>query len=120
MFHEEKKEFGYKHLIFNEEAMTKIEELTNINKYMMTMVYLGELKQIAVYRDISAEGNPETSEQREILESIKDKHRYIMIDKFKSLMKSEKLTLTEILYQTFNYMLNVRSEFENYLNVNLK
>lgn len=112
MLQEEKKIFGYKQQIFNEEVMTKIADLPDINKYMVSMVYLIDLKQIAVYRDIIDEGNPDTTEKRESLERIKDKHRYIMIDRFKSLMKSEKLTLAEILFQTFNYMLNVRIEYE--------
>lgn len=112
MLQEDKKEFGYEHQVFNKEIMKKIEELPDINKYMITMVYLAELKRIAVYRDINVEGNPDTAEKRKSLEKIKDKHRYIMIDRFKSLMESKQLTLTEILFQTFNYMLNVRIEYE--------
>lgn len=120
MFNEERKGLGYKHQIFNEEVMKKMAELPDINKYMITLVYLAELKQIAVYRDIVTEGNPDTKEKREVLENIKDKHRYIMIDEFKSLKKSDLLTLTEILFHTFNYMLNVSIEFEKHLSINPK
>jgi len=71
------------------------------------------LKIIASFKDIPKEGEANNEQEIDLREEIKDKHRYKMIDKFKSLEKDANLSLVNILLTILNYLLDVRTEYES-------
>jgi hypothetical protein len=94
------------------EAMLKNLNVKNSEKLSAGIIYIFNLKQVAVYSDVELEGIPKSEAESIKLEDIKDKHRRILIDKFYEFEKINEITLVNILYCTIKYFLNVRAEFE--------